>query len=643
MNNLSHLFSPIQVGSMDVKNRLLMSAMSINFGVDENCYVTEQLTEYFVERAKGGVGMMLVGGGSVHPGGQELPDLPVLFDEGCIPSLRKMVEAVRPYDVKFGVQLMHGGRQSYLPKKVAPSAIPAPAVVKGEVRALEIHEIKELTECFGDACRRCRDAGFDFVEIHAAHGYLINQFMSPCSNIRTDEYGGSFENRTRFLFEILEDMKKKAGDDFPIGIRMNGNDYFDNGWTLDDAVRLAPMLEKAGAAYLHVSAGVYGSTELTIPSMYTAHGCFVHLAEAVKPHVSIPVITVGRIKDPRMADEIIKDEKADMVAMGRSLIADPYYPVKAKEGRLSEIRPCMGCCLGCIHAVLSKEPGSCVGNPDVGREYKIKDEKPSERHCRVIVVGAGPAGMACARLFALRGHEVMIIEKNERSGGLLGLAARAPGRGELGDMLDFLVNELRRLHVDVKYKTKLNEALIKEFKAEKVVLATGSMPDMPVIKGLFQTKMDLVTNIDVLNGSARYGKRIIVLGGGMSGLITADFMADKGCEVVVLNRKKSFAEEMSSNDRYYLREQLKKNKVKLFKKVSIQEFTEDGVIFKSNGEQIVLDKFDSVVISEKQSAIRDAKKFDKSTDADFYFIGDAKSPRHLMYCISEAEEIARSF
>lgn len=643
MQILSHLFSPIRIGSMNVKNRLLMSAMSINFGVDENCYVTEQLTEYFVERAKGGVGMMLVGGGSVHPGGQELPDLPVMFEEGCIPSLKKMVEAVRPYDVKFGVQLMHGGRQSYLPQKVAPSAIPAPAVVKGEVRALEIDEIKELVNCFGDACRRCRDAGFDFVEIHAAHGYLINQFMSPNANIRDDEYGGTFENRTRFLFEILDDMKKKAGADFPVGIRMNGNDYMENGWGPEDAVRLAPLLEKAGAAYLHVSAGVYGSTELTIPSMYTEHGCFVHLAQMVKAAVSIPVITVGRIKDPVMADEIIKEGSADMVAMGRSLIADPYYPAKAEAGRFDEIRPCMGCCLGCIHAVLSKEPGSCVGNPDVGREYKVKDEKPPEKLRRVVVAGAGPAGMACARLFALRGHSVMVVEKTDRSGGLLGLAAGAPGRGELDDMLVFLRNELKRLDVEVRYNTELSEAVIEEFRADKVVLATGSMPDMPVIKGLFQTGMDLLTNVDVLSGSAVAGKRIIVLGGGMSGLITADFLAERGSEVVVLNRKKSFAEEMSSNDRYYLREQLKKHRVKLFKKVSVQKFTADGVIFKSNGEQTVLEKFDSVVISEKQSSIRDARKIEKTTDADFYFIGDAKSPRHLMYCISEGEEIARSF
>ncbi|MCD4675570.1 MAG: NADH:flavin oxidoreductase, partial [Desulfobacula sp.] len=441
---LSNLFNPIRIGNMTSKNRLLMSAMSINFGVDENCCVTDQLVEYFVERAKGGIGMMLVGGGSVHPGGQELPDLPQMYNDDCIPALKDMVQRVKPYDTLFGVQLMHGGRQSYLPQKVAPSPIPAPAVVKGEVKALTIDEIKELVSCFGDSARRCRESGFDFVELHGAHGYLINQFMAPNCNIRTDDYGGSFENRTRFLFEIIEDIQAKTGKDFPIGIRINGNDYIENGWELKDTVRIAPLLEKAGVVYLHVSGGVYGSTELTIPSMYTPHGCFVHLAQEVKKHVGIPVITVGRIKYPDHADQIIGEGKADMVALGRSVLADPYYPEKARKGEISQIRPCVGCCLGCIHAVLAKEPGSCVVNPDVGREYKIKDEKTPEKFLKILIAGAGPAGMAAARQFALQGHKTIVCEKKQDTGGLLSLASKAPGRGELNDILDFFKQEMDR-------------------------------------------------------------------------------------------------------------------------------------------------------------------------------------------------------
>jgi 2,4-dienoyl-CoA reductase-like NADH-dependent reductase (Old Yellow Enzyme family)/thioredoxin reductase len=639
---LSNLFSPIKIGNMTSKNRLLMSAMSINFGVDEQCCVTDQLVEYFIQRAKGGVGMMLVGGGSIHPGGQELPDLPQMYNDECIPALKDMVQRVKRYDTLFGVQLLHGGRQSYLPEKVAPSPIPAPAVVKGEVRALEIHEIKELVSCFGDSARRCRTAGFDFIELHGAHGYLINQFMAPNSNIRTDKYGGSFENRTRFLFEIIEDIQAKTGKDFPIGIRINGNDYIENGWELEEAVRLAPLLEKAGAVYVHVSGGVYGSTELTIPSMYTPHGCFVHLAEEVKKHVDIPVITVGRIKYPDHAEKIIQEGKADMVSMGRSFLADPYYPEKARKGEFSRIRPCIGCCLGCIHAVLAKEPGSCVVNPDVGREYKLKNEIKPAKALNVLIAGAGPAGMAAARQFARHGHKTIVCEKQENAGGLLSLASKAPGRGELNDILDFFRQEMERLGVEIRYDTALSLDLIQEIKPDKVILATGSMPDMPMIKWLFQTKMDLMTCVDVMGAKEKVKDKVIILGGGMTGLITADFLADQGKQAVVLNRKKSFAEEMSSNDRYYLRERLKKANVSLYKNVSIQRVLDDGIVFKANGVEMTLTGFESVVISEKHSSIREAKKIEKKIRVPFYLIGDAKSPRHLMYCISEADEIARS-
>jgi 2,4-dienoyl-CoA reductase-like NADH-dependent reductase (Old Yellow Enzyme family)/thioredoxin reductase len=644
---LEHLFKPVQIGNFKAKNRILMSAMSINFGVDESGNVTDQLTEYLCERAKGGAGMVLVGGGNVHPAGMELPTLPRLWNDDCIPALKELAARVKKCGAKVGVQIMHGGRQCYLPEKVAPSAIPAPAVVKGKVRALETDEIREAVESFGDAARRCYEAGFDFVELHAAHGYLVGQFLSPVSNIRDDEYGGSFENRTRFLFEVIDDIKEKTADDFPLGIRINGNDYVDGGWTLEDSIRLAPLIEKKGVAYLHVSAGVYGSKELTIPSMYRPHGCFAHLAKAIKEVVSIPVVAVGRIKDPKLAEKILKEEGADVIAMGRPLLADPYFPQKAKQGKFSEIRPCLGCCLGCIHAVLAREPGSCVVNPDVGREYRInqKDSSKKDETYNVLIVGAGPSGLACARHFAMKGHKVTICEKVGHAGGLLSLAAKTPGRGELNDILEFFSNELERLDVTIDFNTELSKELLDRVNPDKVVLATGSMPDMPIVKGLFQSDMELLTCVDVLENSEDQGDNIIVLGGGMAALLTADYLSEKGKNVVVLNRKSSFATEMSSNDRYYLRERLKENGVKLFKNVSITKFVKNSVEFKAkNKDQTIeqfLDGFNTVVIAEKMSAIRETSKLLKDSEVEFHFIGDAKIPRHLMYCIGEAQEMIR--
>jgi 2,4-dienoyl-CoA reductase-like NADH-dependent reductase (Old Yellow Enzyme family) len=641
MTILKHLFSPVRIGRMTAKNRLLMSAMSINFGVDENGYVNEQLTGYLAARAKGGAGMILVGGAGVHPTGLELPGLPALWDDACVPALKKMVATVKLFDTCFGVQLMHGGRQSYHDRKVAPSAIPAPAVVKGVPKELSIEEIAELVSAFGDAARRCRDAGFDFVEVHGAHGYLINQFLAPNSNRREDRYGGSFENRTRFFLELLADIKAKAGADFPVGLRINGEDYIDGGWTLEDALRLAPILERNGADYLHVSAGVYGSTQLTIPSMYVDHGCFVHLAEAVKAVVDIPVVGVGRIKDPDMADRFLKAGRADVIAMGRALIADPNLPEKARSGNLDRIRPCIGCCLGCIHAVLALEPGGCVVNPDVGREYLLDaEEKPADGKI-VLVVGAGPAGLAAARIAALRGHRVTLVEESGHVGGLMHLAAQAPGRGELLDIIDFFNMEMTRLDTAMRLNTPLTDALLDDLNPDTVVLASGSLPDMPIVKGLFTTQMDLCTVTEVLAGKVT-GDRVIILGGGQAGLVTADFLAEKGRDVVVLNRKRHFAEEMSSNDRFYLRERLKRENVKLFKQVTVSAFTDDGVRFRTAGNPVSLEDFDSVVVAEAMAPLRDAKPLVDRRDIDVHVIGDARSPRNLMLAISEAEETART-
>ena len=641
VSEFKHLFQPIRVGPLAVKNRLLMSAMSINFGVDDRGWVNDQLTEYFKVRARGGVGMMLVGGGGVHPSGVELPHLPALWEDGCIPSLSRMVKAVRPYDTCFGVQLMHGGRQSYHDHKVAPSAIPAPAVVKGIPKALTLMEIEEIVAAFGDAARRCRDAGFDFIEIHGAHGYLINQFLSPNSNIREDEYGGSFENRIRFFLDIIRDIRRKAGNDFPIGVRINGDDYVDGGWTLEDAKRLAPTLEAEGAAYLHVSAGVYGSRQLTIPSMYVPQGCFVYLAEAIKPLVSIPVVTTGRIKRPEMADRIIRSGQADMVALGRSLLADPDWPNRAKTGATSLIRPCIGCCLACIHAVLALEQGSCVVNPEVGREYLLGDPVPATEVRNVLVIGAGPAGMAAARMAALRGHHVLVLDEKDRVGGLARAAAIPPGRSEIMDLVDYLERELDRLGVDIRLNTPIDLPTVDSVEPDIAILASGSMPEVPLVRGLFQSQMNVFTMLEVLESNVVVGKKAIVLGGNQAGLVVADHLAEQGCQVVVLHRKSHFAEEMSSNDRFYLRERLKAHPVKLFKKVSIKRFLPHGVEFLSDGNLLEIDGFDTVVVSDAMTSIKKPLELFKGRPIDLHVIGDAKSPRTIQFAQSEAEEIGR--
>jgi 2,4-dienoyl-CoA reductase-like NADH-dependent reductase (Old Yellow Enzyme family)/thioredoxin reductase len=616
--------------------------MSINFGVDERGRVTDQLTAYLAARARGGTGMILVGGGGVHPSGVELPNLPALWRDDCIPALARMAGKVRRHGALCGMQIMHGGRQSYHDHKVAPSAIPAPAVVKGTPKALTIAEIGDMTQAFADAAWRCQEGGLDFVEIHAAHGYLINQFFSPNANRRSDRYGGSFDNRIRFMLEVLDAIRARVGPDFAVGVRINGEDYIDNGWTLADARRLAPILEAHGAAYLSVSAGVYGSSQLTIPSMYVQPGCFVPLAQAVKETVSIPVVTAGRIKDPDLAEAVIAEGKADLVAMGRALLADPDLALKAKRGASTTIRPCIGCCLACIHAVLALEPGSCVVNPDVGREALLDNAEAARIPKRVLVVGGGPGGMAAARVTAMRGHQVTLCESQPALGGAARLAALPPGRGDIGAFIEFQERELRRLGVQVRLETPLSVALLTVVKPQSVIIATGSLTEAPLLKGLFTTPMQVVSAEEIIAGTEKAGRRVVVLGGDQIGLLTADFLAEAGSEVVVVHRGHHFAEALSSNDRYYLRERLKQGRVALHKKAVIQAVLDNGVRVKIDGNIETFSGFDTIVLADKRTPLRKALELLKDTNIDLHVVGDARSPRALQFAISEAEEAARA-
>jgi NADPH-dependent 2,4-dienoyl-CoA reductase/sulfur reductase-like enzyme len=365
------------------------------------------------------------------------------------------------------------------------------------------------------------------------------------------------------------------------------------------------------------------------------------LAEAVKQVVSLPVVAVGRIKHADMADRIIAEGRADAVAMGRALLADPELPNKARAIGAA-IRPCIGCCLGCIHAVLQLEPGGCVVNPDVGREYMLKDEAPSEERLAVLVVGGGPAGLAVARMAAIRGHRVVLIEESQTLGGLFRLATRAPGRQEAGDILAYFEAELARLQVDIRYETLLTAGLLDEIVPDIAVLATGSLPETPIIKGFSGTKMAIYSVVEVMGGELPEGDRVIVLGGGQSALMLADFLAEAGKTVVVLNRGRHFGEEMSSNDRFYLRERLNRNKVQLYKNVVVEAFLPQGARFRVGEKTDVLEDMDALVLSEGMTAIRPDRRLFKDRATAVHMIGDAKEPRNLMLAIAEGEELGRS-
>jgi 2,4-dienoyl-CoA reductase-like NADH-dependent reductase (Old Yellow Enzyme family)/thioredoxin reductase len=639
--HLKHLFSPVRLGRMAVRNRLVMPPMSVNFGVDEQGFITERHWTYLALRAKAGTGMIVVGGGAVHPDGLDLPKMPRVWDDRFIPALSRLAAEVKQHGARIGLQLLHGGRQAYHDRRVAPSPLPSLAVVRGVPRELARNEIQELVACHAEAARRAREAGFDFVEIHAAHGYLISEFLAPNANQRRDEYGGPFENRVRFLLEIVAAIKNRCGRDYPLGVRYNGEDYATGGWRLEEAVRLGPLLEAAGADWLHVSAGVYGSLPVTIPSMYEPPGCFVHLAEAVKKAVSVPVIAVGRIKDPAMADRLIAEGRADLVAMGRAHLADPDLAAKAAEGRLNQLRPCIGCCRGCIENVLALSEATCVMNPEVGREYRLGTPKPAAKLKNILVVGAGPAGLACARMLALRGHRVVMVEEHDQPGGALVFASRPPGRAELWEMVEYLLAELERLGVEIRLGKPVDETLVRELVVDTAVVASGANPRMPQLEGLFDSGLELSTLLEVLAGQVVPGPRVVVLGSDQAAMVTADFLAQGMREVVVLGRE-HFAPELAPNDRTSLRRRLAAAGVRLYKQAVIREFLPDGLVIEHRNGREILSGFRDLVIADGFRPERSAAEMLRRLGLDTHLLGDAKSPRTLLEITAEADELGRA-
>ncbi|MFC2000165.1 FAD-dependent oxidoreductase [Chloroflexota bacterium] len=637
MQELRHVFQPIKIGSMEVKNRIVMPGMGVGFGIDDEGCPTPQLTEYLVERARNRPGMIVSGVIGVHPLGvtdqSQFRELH-LWEDKAMPSMEQMVRAVHKYDVKFGAQLMHIGIGSGLPEAVGPSAVPVFVWDNYLPREASTNEIGEFVEAFGRAAERCVKVGFDFVEIHAAHAYLINQFLTPHYNRRTDEYGGSFNNRIRFLLEVIHEVRERVGDEFPIGVRINGDDFLKEGdrWTLTDLCRLAPILEQESVNYLNISVGglIYNAIKFTIPSMYADQGLYVYLSEEVKKHVSIPVAIVGRIKDPMMADRIIMEGKADLVCMGRAHIADPEIVEKARNGRISDIRLCLGDCLGCIEGVLKiGGEASCTVNPRMGREYLIKDIEGEKRNLakKVLVAGAGCAGLEAARRAAFSGHRVIICENSGRIGGQLSWASMMPKRQEMGDILRWYERQLHKLGVEIRLNTPVNDDLLDQIGPQVLVIATGSLPEVGLgfIEGLDNIKdIELLTVDELLEEERLTGDTVLVIGGDQIGLQVADYLSEMDKKVYVAERGAYFAEKMAANDRFYLKGRIIDKDVKTYRRVRMVEIlpTDEVWIVNDKGRE-KLPEIDTIVLASDRRPNTFLAELAERKGIETHIVGDA--------------------
>mgnify|MGYP001143879045 CR=1 FL=1 len=662
MRELKRLFQKGQIGGVELKNRIVMSPMGLGF-TDE--FVNDRFIDFFVTRAKGGAGLIIVSGGFIDPGGK-IAALGI-YDDKFIPGLGKLTDSVRSHGAKIGFHIVHGGK--YSPSALTGGQAVSPSAIfsnwtRETPHELSIPEIKEIIGKFAAAVRRAKEAGFDFVEFNAYSGYLIREFLSPLTNKRTDEYGGDIESRMRFFREIIE-LTREEVEDFPLICKISGDEFLPGGNTLKEAKFIARELEKFGVNALHVSPGGHETTVPLTPG-FVPKAAFVYQAQEVKKEVSIPVIT-AHIGDLFLAEEVLEEEKADFIAFARAFLADPEFPLKAQEGRLEEIRHCCRCLQGCYDRVFKNQPVTCLVNPNVGKEKEF-ELKPAVKRKKGLVVGGGPGGMKAAEVLALRGHKVSLFEKQNKLGGQLNFASVAPGKEDFQNITLYLSKQLEKLGVKVYLGKEITPNFVLQEKPDAVIIATGAVPRTLEIPGIDSQKV--VTATQVLSGETIAGKKVVVIGGGGIGCEVALFLAKKGAmdvekaffltqwgaldsktaasltekgprEVTILEMLPSIGRDIGITRRAFTRRFISMLGINIITEVEVKEIKDSGVeIVRKDGSRELIEG-DTIVVATGTKSENKLFEALKEKVSEIFIIGDAKEPRKALDAIHEGAAIAR--
>jgi len=652
------IFEPVSIGKIEIKNRVSMAPMGIVGLTEPDGNPSPRAIEYYIERARGGAGLIIT---SVFKVENQIEGnkhaMHSINNASSIP-FGELSEAVHALGCKIFVQLTAGfGRVA--PMRILNSAPVSASVVPSYhdsgifCRPLEIQEIEQIIQAFGNAAAILASSGIDGVELHGHEGYLLDQFTTSIWNKRTDKYGGDLKQRLTFPVEVLREIKQKAGKDFVVqyrfGLKHNikglnsgglpGEMYNEAGRDINEGLEMAVLLEHAGFDSLHVDAGCYDSWYWAHPPGYQKHGCMAEMAALVKKVVKIPVVAVGRIDVPELAEKIIENGEADIIAIGRGLLADAFWPQKVAMDRTAEIRPCIGCHDGCIGRFLRGRPLSCAVNPACGREREYELKKSQDRK-KVVVVGGGAAGMEAARISALRGHDVVLYEKNELLGGHLIEASVPDFKKDLSTLLEWYTKQLEINGVQVVTGKTISTGMIQKDPPDALVIATGSVPSLPDIPGI--NLKQVITCIDILRSPKTCGENVVVVGGGLTGCETALWLAQQGKKVKVVEM---LSDVMTSGlpvpqmNRTMLLDLFSLYNVRTIKDMSVSRIVDGGIIL-SASEDILM--CDTVVIATGLKSDDALYKSLLGKIPLIYSCGDCQQPRNIMAAIWDGFEIGRA-
>lgn len=633
------MFRPIQIGPMTVRNRFVVPPMGNNFaGTDGK--MSAQSVAYYKERAKGGFGLITIEATVVHQGAKGGPRKPCLYDDSTIESFKRVIDACHGEGAKVSIQLQNAGPEGNAKNAGAPiaAATSIPSEFGKDTPAeLSTEEVYQLIEGYGQAARRAMEAGADAVEIHMAHGYLVNTFLSPRTNKRVDEFGGNFENRMRFSRLIIEEIKKTTEGKIAVLARINSSEDVPGGLDVHDNAAIAAYLESCGLDALHVSRAVHIRDEYMWAPTVLHGGFSAELAEEIKHAVSIPVITVGRYTEPQFAELMVKQGRCDLVAFGRQSLADPAMPKKAAEERLEDMIPCIACLQGCVANMYAGQPICCLANPFLGHESEPvqKAEKPK----KVMVIGGGVAGLCAAFIAQERGHDVTLYEESDRLGGNMRLAAYPPGKGDITNLIRSYITRCEKAGVTIRKGCPVTLDMIRSEAPDSVIIATGSKTLILPIEGIDDPA--IIHGSDLLDGKRSAGKKVLVVGGGMVGCETAAFLGEQNHEVTVIEFRDTVGADVIHEHRVYLMEDFQKYGIKEITGAKVCRFFPDGVEYETaDGSRHETRGYDSVILSmgfRNHDPFGDAVK---EIVEDTHVIGDAVKARRALDATREAYEAA---